>query len=276
MDIRLIALDLDRTTLNAKGQLSQANEDAIRAAIANGVHVCIASGRAFDTLPKDVVKIPGIEYAITGNGAAIYDVVQKKCIHSYPISAQAVQTVLKISQNYPVTYEAFIDGVAYAGEEYIANPVKFGATEQAVAYVQSTRHLQKDIVAFIHQHIDELDSMDVIVKTEEMKQELMRKTAAATDEVYLTSSVTQLLEIAHKDAGEQSGVKYIAQKLGIEREQIAAFGDALNDLDMITYAGVGIAMENASDEVKQEADYVTLHHDEDGIAYAFHHILGVC
>ena len=71
MDIKCIALDLDRTTLNAQGKLSKANEEAIRKAVAKGIHVCIASGRAFDTLPQDVVSIPGIEYAITG-GENIY------------------------------------------------------------------------------------------------------------------------------------------------------------------------------------------------------------
>ena len=53
-------------------EASKANEEAIRKAVAKGIHVCIASGRAFDTLPQDVVSIPGIEYAITSNGATEY------------------------------------------------------------------------------------------------------------------------------------------------------------------------------------------------------------
>ena len=77
MDIQLIALDLDRTTLNSQGKLSKANYNALSQAIKNGVHVCIASGRAFDTLPSDVLSVPGIEYAITSNGAAVYNIKTK-------------------------------------------------------------------------------------------------------------------------------------------------------------------------------------------------------
>ena len=65
MNIKCIALDLDRTTLNASGRLSDGNYNALCHAIENGVHIVIASGRSFDTLPKDVLAVPGIEYAIT-------------------------------------------------------------------------------------------------------------------------------------------------------------------------------------------------------------------
>ena len=67
MNIKCIALDLDRTTLNASGRLSDGNYNALCHAIENGVHIVIASGRSFDTLPKDVLAVPGIEYAITSN-----------------------------------------------------------------------------------------------------------------------------------------------------------------------------------------------------------------
>ena len=173
MDIKCIALDLDRTTLNAQGKLSKANEEAIRKAVAKEIHVCIASGRAFDTLPQDVVSIPGIEYAITSNGAAVYRIQDKQCLRSYVLTEQSVKKILELTKDFPVTYEGFIRGTAYAAKEYIEDPVKFGATEHAVAYVQSTRHLQDDIVSFLKQHDDELDSMDIVVKDEAQKQKVI-------------------------------------------------------------------------------------------------------
>lgn len=69
MAIKCVALDLDGTTLDRQGKLSPANRQAIEAAIAQGVHVVIASGRSYDTLPKKVLSIPGIQWAITCNGA---------------------------------------------------------------------------------------------------------------------------------------------------------------------------------------------------------------
>lgn len=273
MDIKCIALDLDRTTLNAQGKLSKANEEAIRKAVAKGIHVCIASGRAFDTLPQDVVSIPGIEYAITSNGAAVYRIQDKQCLRSYVLTEQSVKKILELTKDFPVTYEGFISGTAYAAKEYIEDPVKFGATEHAVAYVQSTRHLQDDIVSFLKQHDDELDSMDIVVKDEAQKQKVIEVLKAEVEDIYITSSISQLVEISYKDAGKRSGVKFITEYLGLNPKQVAAFGDADNDIDMLEYAGCGIAMENASNGLLAVADAVTLHHDRDGVAYALKNIL---
>ena len=273
MDIKCIALDLDRTTLNAQGKLSKANEEAIRKAVAKGIHVCIASGRAFDTLPQDVVSIPGIEYAITSNGAAVYRIQDKQCLRSYVLTEQSVKKILELTKDFPVTYEGFIRGTAYAAKEYIEDPVKFGATEHAVAYVQSTRHLQDDIVSFLKQHDDELDSMDIVVKDEAQKQKVIEVLKAEVEDIYITSSISQLVEISYKDAGKRSGVKFITEYLGLNPKQVAAFVDADNDIDMLEYAGCGIAMENASNGLLAVADAVTLHHDRDGVAYALKNIL---
>lgn len=276
MNIKLVALDLDRTTLNKDGKLSEGNRMAIVEAMKNGVHVCIASGRAFDTLPSDVISVPGIEYAITSNGAAIYRICDKKCIRSLVLRPSSVERIITTTKDYPVAYEAFVNGIAYAGKGYIDDPVAFGATEYAISYIQKTRNPVADMRTFMMEHRNELDSIDVVVSDETMKEELIRKIKDIDKNVYITSSIKQLIEISYKDAGKKSGVSYLAEKLGISREQIAAFGDADNDMDMIEFAGCGIAMENASPHLKEAADYVTLHHDQDGVAYAFHHILKIC
>lgn len=273
--VRLIALDLDGTTLDSSKQVSEKNRNAIINAVKNGVHVCIASGRAFDTLPSVVTEIPGIEYAITSNGAAVYEIKDKKCLRSYKLTAESVKTILELTKDMPVTYEAFIEGRAYAGSEYIHNPVKFGATKEAIHYIQTTRTLIDDITGFIRQHVDELDSMDIIVKDADMKEKVCDAIYKETQDVYITSSVKQLVEISYKDAGKKSGVKFLADRLGVSKEEIAAFGDADNDKDMIEYAGYGIAVANASTSLKEKADYITLSNDEDGIAYAFANILDI-
>ena len=272
MDIQLIALDLDRTTLNSQGKLSKANYNALSQAIKNGVHVCIASGRAFDTLPSDVLSVPGIEYAITSNGAAVYNIKTKERIKSYLLTENAIDIIMNICKKYPVTYEAFINGVAYTGKEYIDNPDKFGATQHSIDYVLSTRTLKDDIVGFIYENKNRLDCIDIIVNNDELKNTIINEIKT----VYMTSSISQLLEISYKDAGKKSGLEFLSNYLNISRENIAAFGDADNDFDMIKYAGVGIAMENASSHLLEVADYTTLHHDNNGVAYAFKNIIKVC
>lgn len=273
MAVKCIALDLDRTTLNREGRLSEQNRKALEEVIAAGIHVVIASGRAFDTLPQDILSVDGIEYAITGNGAAMYHLPTGKCLKRYRLSENAVEAIMEATKEEDVTYEAFIDGVAYADKMYLEDPLRFGATPQAVAYVRSTRHMQDDIIKFIHENKHCLDCMDIIVKDSDMKNRVWKKVQEAANEVYITSSIQQLIEIADKNAGKKAGLAFFAGLLGIRQEETAAFGDADNDVDMLQYAGCGIAVENASDACKEAADFITKHHDEDGLAYALRHIL---
>ena len=273
MAVKCIALDLDRTTLNKEGRLSEGNRKALEEVIAAGIHVVIASGRAFDTLPQDILSVDGIEYAITGNGAAMYHLPTGKCLKRYRLSKQAVEAIMNATKAEDVTYEAFIDGIAYADKVYLEDPQRFGATPQAVEYVKSTRHMQDNIVQFIEEHKDSLDCMDIIVKDEDRKRRVWKLVQEATGEVYITSSIQQLVEIANQNAGKKTGLAFFADLLGISPEETAAFGDADNDVDMLQYAGCGIAVENASDSCKAAADYITKHHDEDGLAYGIRHIL---
>ena len=271
--IKCIALDMDRTTLNRDGKLSEGNRKALEQAIAAGIHVIIASGRAFDTLPEDVLAVPGIEYAITSNGAAMYHVPDGKCLKRHQLGADAVEAIMKATKSESVTYEAFINGIAYADKAYVEEPARFDAPPEAVAYVKATRHILDDIKKFIEENKHHLDSMDVIVKDKEANEKVWEQIKNATDEVYITSSFAQLVEIADKNAGKKSGVAFFMELLGLKREEIAAFGDADNDADMLRFAGCGVAMENASEGCREAADYITKHHDEDGLAYGIRYIL---
>lgn len=273
--IKCIALDLDRTTLNVDGHISIGNKKALEEAIKKGIHVIIASGRAFDSLPKDVLAIPGIEYAITSNGAAMYQVEGKKCLYRSFLPEKAVLDIFACTKDEPVTYEVFIDGVAYGAVEYIEDPEKFGATKAAVEYVKRTRRPVEDIKSFALEHISELDCMDIIVAGDEVKERLQVYITNNIEGVYVTSSIKQLLEISNKEAGKHSGVRFFMDKLGLQADEIAAFGDADNDVDMLSFVGHGVAVSNASEKCKAAAKYITLDYKEDAIAYALKELLKI-
>lgn len=154
MNIKCIALDLDRTTLNASGRLSDGNYNALCHAIENGVHIVIASGRSFDTLPKDVLAVPGIEYAITSNGAAIYHIPTSTCLHEYKMTPASVECIIQIAKQHETALEVFIDGKAYALKAYVEDPVSYGTTPQAIPYIQSTRIPIDDIISFIREYLN--------------------------------------------------------------------------------------------------------------------------
>ena len=90
------------------------------------------------------------------------------------------------------------------------------------------------------------------------------------DQIEITTSKPQYLEFTHKEATKGRALEYLANLKGIERESVIAIGDSYNDISMLQYAGLAIAMGNAPEEVKAHADYVTGINDEDGVAQAIH------
>ena len=121
----------------------------------------------------------------------------------------------------------------------------------------------------------ELDSLDIIVQNPEDMRRLWDLLEETVPDIYVTSSVQQLIEISHRDAGKHSGLRFVTELLQLDPAQTAAFGDGDNDADLLAYAGCGIAMANASPSCLAAADHVTLDHREDGVAHGIYHILRV-
>lgn len=129
--------------------------------------------------------------------------------------------------------------------------------------------------SFIKENGQKIDSLDIVVGSPSMKDEIWNHLSQISKDIYITSSVAQLIEISHKDAGKHSGLCFIKDHLNLSRQQIAAFGDGDNDVDLLLAAGIGIAMENASPKCKSAANAITKRHDEDGVAWGIKHILHI-
>ena len=231
MSIRCIALDLDRTTLNSAGQLSERNRKAMEQAIENGIQIAVASGRSLDSLPAAVLEIPGIRYAITSNGAAVYDLEERTCLR------------------------------------------QFGAMPQSIPYIQGTREPVENMRHFIQRHEEELDCIDVVVKSEEYKRQLWKILEKQVRHVYITSSVKQLLEISDVNAGKDAAARFLIEYLGMTREELAGFGDGHNDSGLLEFAGIGFAVENAVEECRKAADRIVSSNDGAGVAEGIEYIL---
>lgn len=265
---KLIALDLDETTLDRESQLSPENRAALERAIEQGVEIVVATGRPMGSVPQEIRAFPGIRYAITGNGAAVCHMGTGETLLRRLVPESAVEQVLTLAQGENVTLEVFIQGRAYAQVDYIRHPEAFMADEQTTRYVQSTRNPVADIVQFARVHSRELDSIDVVVADLETKRRMQTR-LEQIDGVYITTSVPRLLEISNAACGKHRGMEFVCKLLGVSQEDTAAFGNADNDADMLRWAGFGVAVENASAECKAAADYVTAEHWDDGVAKAF-------
>lgn len=259
-----VAFDLDGTLLNPDGAISEKTATVLQNLASRDVHLIVASGRTFSSLPKRLCDFKGLEYAITGNGAAVYRLADESCVLRHVVDTDLVQAIREFTRAYPVQYEFYCEGTAYAEKDLLMHPQKYGLTGYAVDYVRSTRKPIDDIDRFIAEH--DLEGMSISTTDQELKKELWAALNQAFPQAMVTSSVSRLLEIADQKVSKGQALKGLLPMIGLDEQDIVAFGDAHNDMDMLQLAGLGVAMGNASEEIKKIADYVTHSNSEDGLA----------
>lgn len=233
MKVKCIALDLDGTTLYDDKHISERTKTAIEKAISAGVHVVVASGRCFDAIPASIKEIHDVEYAITSNGAAIYNMKKNQCVRRYSVPEKAIEKIMELTKPLFCTYEVFYDGRAYAEDKFIDNPCLYGVDEDMAEYIKFTRNKVSDINAFMMEHKNELDSIDLLVEDNNTFIYLLKELKHMSKGIYVTTSVNNRIEISGCEAGKHTGLQFILDHIGVTSSETASFGNADNDIDMI-------------------------------------------
>lgn len=267
MSIKLIASDLDGTLLTDSKELSPETRNALNLSVKRGIHIVPTTGRSFYSVPELIRNYPGVEYVITANGGAIYSTSQKKRIYQCLLERESVEALIAVRKRENMVMEVVIDGVPYAEEDYVRDPLPYLATEYGARYIKATRKPVKDICGFAIQHAEELDSISFVCRYED-KERLYTSLDKEIPHIYVTSSVPNLMEIGHMDAGKGKTLLWLLKKLGISPEEAMAFGDADNDISMLEAVKYGIAMGNGTENCRNAAFYVTDTNENDGVAKA--------
>ena len=273
MSIKLIASDLDGTLLTNTKELSEKNRKVLSEAVKKGVYIVPATGRSYQAVPDIIKEFPGVEYIITANGGAVYSVGENRRIYECLLKDSSVEACLRVKKAEDVIMEVFIEGIPYSEEIYIKDPAAYGATEYGVKYIRATRKPIKDIVSFAWKNRNKLDSVAFVCRKKETQERLYRELENEIPEVYVTSSVQNLIEIGHINAGKGKTLLWLLDRLKISRDEVAAFGDADNDCSMIEAVKYGIAMGNATENCKKCAVCVTETNENDGVAIALEKLL---
>ena len=263
--ILLVAMDVDGTILGKGKSISQRTKKVFAAAAKKKVHMVIATGRAAEAIPAEIQEMKGVEYIITSNGSSIFKLSDGSRIYGQDLPAGQIRQLMAFYEGWDCPIEVFVRGKAYTSSDYFKEPEKFGADSESADYVRRTRHPEADICQFVSDHEMEIEGINFIVYDEVMKQQ-MREGLEAFNDFYVTSSVRRYIEISHRDVCKATALEWLCQELGVSREETAAFGDGENDIEMIQYAGLGVAMENGVPAAKVRADLIAPPCDEDGVA----------
>lgn len=268
MDIRLIALDLDGTLLTTDKQLTEHTKKVLARAAEQGVHIVPATGRSVTGLAPEVRGLPFVRYAITVNGAAVWDMDEERIVSRKVFSPEQAREIWSFIQNRGAMLDACVDGVARMTPDFYERIDEFMPDEPRQRLIRSTRTPTENLAELIIDGTHSIEKFNVFFPLSmEAERQKLRKELERYDYLAITSSLGNNLELNHRDATKGGGILALVKELGLLREQTMAFGDGENDISMLKTAGVGVAMENAPEIVKQAADLVTKTNDEDGVAY---------
>lgn len=256
---KAIFSDMDGTLLNSQHQITPKTEQAIQNAIAKGVPFIPVSARPPLAITPYMEQLNNPSPIICYSGALILD-NNLNPLYNVTIEKadqQALDEILKNYNHMGINH--------YVQSDWFSNDPNHPAVqrEARITNLQSTKKPDKLIQAnkvLIMGEANEILALETLLK-------------AQFPQLSIHRSLPEYLEIMHKSATKANAIRFMEKSLNVTGEEVIAFGDNFNDLDMLEYAGLSVAMDNAPDEIKAVAKRVTTTNNEDGIALVLNEIL---
>lgn len=256
MDYELIALDLDDTVLGPDKKISDRNRSAVRAALAAGVRVIIASGRAYLGVRRFRDELGLRDYTISTGGSVTMD-PDGRVFDTDPIDPETTHGVMQWAMERGIYFQV------YTGEGFMYR--KRTAHTDRYEYNNGFRGiLTKDLP----ERQDIAAGKILFIDSAENISRWGRELAEVYPSLLIQTSHPTFLEISSRAASKGAALERLARHLGVPREKVMAIGDSEIDRSMIEWAGLGVAMENAAADIRAEADWVTGPSSQDGVADA--------
>lgn len=291
--IRLVALDLDGTLLDSQSQISPRTRQSIADAVGRGVIVLPCTGRPLASLPPLVAQLPGIRYAITSNGAAVWDLgsdplgavysryanaaerrtSEPACLLRRLMPAETAREAFALFQQYDGELSVFSDGLCIKTPEGIAKlearRAQFLSTEAKQSTTDGRFTVVQGIESWMARHAGEIEKLCMFFDSKEKAQDVMPLFLAMPG-VEVVQGSPDNIEVTAAGVDKGEALLALADRLGIPHEQTMAVGDSGNDRAMLEKAGIAAVMANGMPEIRaigrlvSEADC-----DHDGVAELF-------
>jgi Cof subfamily protein (haloacid dehalogenase superfamily) len=252
---RLVAADLDGTLRAEQQPFTPRVREAVRMAQARGVRIVMATGRMSRTAMPFALDLGLTSPIVCDHGATIRDAQTNEFLLQRPIPVELARQVVAWTP-------ADITVVVCANEEFCVPRATKDAARFAGRY-----HDHFHVIPDLAQSLQIEPQKIVFVNDEAVTTRLLAELKQQFDgRLQVVQSFARYVELTHLDVSKATAVAWLAQRWGIAREEVIAVGDQGNDISMIEWAGLGVAMGNAIESVKAIADYIAPSAAEDGVA----------
>ncbi len=271
--IRLIALDLDGTLLDSAKNLSERNRNALAAASAKGVHIVPTTGRFFGMMPEAIRALPFVRYAITVNGAQVYDRETDSALARAEIPVATAVAAMEVLDAFDCIYDCYQENWGWMTDAMQRKADLYAPDAHYLKMIREFRRPVPELKAHLAAKGADVQKVMCFARDAADLPAIQGALAARFPELVLTRSTPNNVEINHALAHKGEAMRRLCEALGFGIENAMSFGDGLNDLTMVRDAGLGVAMANAAPEVLAAAKHTTLSNDEDGVAAAIERFL---
>lgn len=269
--IKLICIDMDGTLLNSNHEVTEENKVTLQKAFAKGIKIAICTGRLFMSARyySDLIGITNTP-VIASNGAYIKNGYTDKAIYENPMTKDLVLEIYNILKKYNLdvnfnSWNTLLRADKEPEDHAYAIMNKSVPSDKKINFIinenleEAIKSFDGDILKGI---IIEKENLDILWKAKEELKEIYG------DKLHIVSSGKNNFEVMLGSTSKGNAVNFLAKSLNIEPSEVMCIGDSENDLSMIKFAGVGVAMGNGLDIVKEAADYITDTNDNSGVAKA--------
>lgn len=271
--MKLIALDLDGTLLTTEKELTAENEAALRRAAEAGIEIVPATGRFYGAIPENVRSLPYLHYAITVNGAQIYDIREDRPLFRSEIPWRRAVEIMEYLDTLPVIYDCYMDNWGWMTRALYDRAADFAPHRHSLEMLQKMRTPVPELKAHLAEVGHDVQKIQMFFRDMELRARAMADMKARFPDLAVSSSIPRNVELNSLEATKGVALEKLATHLGIGRADTMAFGDDLNDVTMLRTAGLGVAMANAGPEARDAADWITASCDESGVALALNRLV---
>jgi Cof subfamily protein (haloacid dehalogenase superfamily) len=269
MDYKLVCIDMDGTLLNSRHKVTESTREILKKVHDKGVHIVISTGRMY-TDAEYYSNLIGVKSpVIASNGAFIKEKHKTEFIHKSVLDEKLCLEILKLSNKYKLSPMLCTPTKLYCSNLSLLSFFIYGKLRNIMS-----RDIEMEFVVsksgwnrVLQKEKNNIVKCEFINRNED-KIKKLRSELKSIKDIEIVSSSKHNIEITRKGISKGKAVEVLAQHLNLKRDEVITIGDSENDLSMIEYAGLGIAMGNAIEKVKQKANFITDNNDNEGVAKA--------